>query len=165
MIKYFKSRKVKSPVRAHSTDAGIDFFIPSFQKSFQDKLCELNPHLFINDEIIKVGPNEKILIPAGIHTKFDSGNALIMMNKSGVASKLGLDVLACVIDEDYEGEIHINLVNTTLNMVDLSYDQKIVQGVLMPVKNDMPVEITSLDELYSNVSSERGAGGFGSSGN
>jgi len=165
MIKYFKSRKVKSPVRAHSTDAGIDFMIPSFTNEFKNKLCELNPHLFINDEIIKIGPNEKILIPSGIHTKFDHTHALIAFNKSGVSSKLGIIAGAKVVDSDYTGEIHLSLINTTTISVDLTYDQKIMQFILMPIKLDMPVEINSLDELYSNTTSDRGTGGFGSSGN
>lgn len=51
------------------------------------------------------------MIPSGIKMKVMPGYALVFMNKSGVGAKQQLDVLASVVDEDYEGEVHINLVN------------------------------------------------------
>lgn len=71
----------------------------------------------------------------------------------------------CVIDHDYEGEIHINLINTCENNVVIKAGEKIVQFVpfFQPIMKDV-IEFKSLDDLYKNKKSNRGAGGFGSSG-
>jgi len=163
MLEFYKSREVKSPERAHSTDAGVDFFIPSYNKELSKSINGKSFNVISNEDNIIISPGGRVLIPAGIHVKFDSGNALIMFNKSGVASKLGLTVGACVIDEDYEGEIHINMINNSNNVIKLDWNQKIVQGILIPVKPDVPKEVKSLKTLYKASKSERKDGGFGSS--
>lgn len=68
----------------------------------------------------------------------------------------------CVVDADYQGEIHINLFNSGNGSqpVCISPGEKIVQGILLPVKYDMPVNL-GLDNLYQEETG-RGAGGFGS---
>lgn len=143
-MKFCKIRDVKSPQRGHETDAGIDFFIP-------------------NDyEPVDIFPHDSINIPSGIKAKVPHGYALIAFNKSGVATKLGLDVGACVVDEGYQGEIHLHLTNTTNHFVKLEKGQKIVQFILLPV-NYEEVEEVSEEELFDSES-ERGEGGFGSTG-
>jgi dUTP pyrophosphatase len=88
------------------------------------------------------------------------GYALIAFNKSGIATKQGLIVGACVVDEDYEGEIHIHMMNVEDKVIDIIPGQKLVQFVLVPV-NYQNVEI--VNELPKRQS-ERGEGGFGSTG-
>jgi dUTP pyrophosphatase len=107
----------------------------------------------------------KVLIPSGIHAKLPENVFLKAENKSGIASKRSLIVGACVIDTDYEGEIHINLINCSNNNVILKAGEKIVQFVryFQPVMNDI-IEYNSKDELYKGTKSKRGSGGFGSSG-
>lgn len=63
------------------------------------------------------------------------------------------------------GEIHINLINTSNNTVMIKAGEKIVQFVryFQPVMNEVQ-EYESLEKLYENKNSERGSGGFGSSG-
>jgi dUTPase len=86
-------------------------------------------------------------------------------NKSGISSKRGLIFGASVVDYDYEGEIHINLINTTSNNVIIQAGEKIVQFVpfFQPYMKSA-IEYNSLDELYKGKNSSRGSGGFGSSG-
>jgi dUTP pyrophosphatase len=48
-LKLLKTREVKDPLRAHSNDAGIDFFVPKFDPDFIDQLIEKNPQLFGED--------------------------------------------------------------------------------------------------------------------
>ena len=160
-MKYTKIRNVKSPSRGTSQSAGIDFYIP-------DDWNNGNPR--------SVAPGDRLLIPSGIKVNVPSGYALIAFNKSGVASKKGLIVGACVVDEDYQGEVHLNMINTN-NPHDIFIDgayvkesgfvtvtpgEKLTQFILVPVNYANPEEVTET-ELYEELS-ERGDGGFGSTG-
>lgn len=114
---------------------------------------------------IEMLPHSKINIPSGIHVNLPNNVYLKVENKSGIASKRGLSYLASVIDYDYMGEIHLNLVNTQDLSVIIQAGEKIVQMLPMfqPNMNNVK-EYESLDKLYKNKKSARGSGGFGSSG-
>jgi len=142
---FSKVRDVKSPNRAHNTDAGIDLFIPN---DFNDKKVKV------------LKPHENILIPSGIHFNIPEGYALIAFNKSGISSKLGLMIGACVVDQEYQGEVHINLINTSDKNVEIFPGMKIIQFILIEMNYLNPVEVDFKD-LYLEKST-RGAGGFGS---
>ena len=133
-MKITKIKDVKTPTRANTTDAGVDFFIPNDYTGKTD-----------------LPPGESCFIPSGIKVNVPEGYALIAFNKSGVATKKGLHVGACVVDCGYQGELHINLTNV-----------KIVQFVLLPL-GDPAIELVEENNLYESVST-RGEGGFGSSG-
>lgn len=171
-MKYCKVRDVKSPVRAHADDAGIDFFVPRGipEKEFLEKcaITHCRPEYRVNDDNcitqIFLFPGQSVLIPSGIHVKIPTGYALIFMNKSGVASKSHLQVGACVVDENYEGECHINLTNIGDTNIGINPGDKIVQGVIVPINYSAPEEVSSLDELYAGSTSTRGAGALGSTG-
>ena len=141
-MKFSKTRDVKSPARANPTDAGIDFYIPN---DFQNTVLM---------------PGENVLIPSGIKANVPEGYALIAFNKSGVATKKSLYVGASVVDEAYQGEIHIHVTNVGKNSASIEAGDKIMQFILFPMFYDT-LEETSIDELYDSIS-DRGAGGFGS---
>lgn len=142
-MKISKIRDVKTPARGTEKSAGIDFFVP-------------------NDfETTQVLPNQSIRILSGIKANVPSGYALIAFNKSGIALK-GLQVGACVVDEDYQGEISLHLFNYTEDIIEIFPGSKITQFILLPVFYDTVEEI-EIEHLYDQVS-ERGAGGFGSTG-
>ena len=143
-MKFSKIRDVKSPTRANSTDAGIDFFIPNTEQP----MC--------------LSPGHSCFIPSGIKVNCPEGFALVAFNKSGIAVKKGLHVGACVVDHGYQGEVHINLTNVGTENITLEPGDKIVQFVLLPL-GDPKVEEVKESELYLEVSS-RGEGGFGSTG-
>ena len=82
--------------------------------------------------------------------------------KSGVATKKGLHVGACVVDCGYQGELHINLTNVSAEYQTIAAGDKIVQFVLLPLGNPV-IELVEENNLYEAVST-RGEGGFGSSG-
>ena len=66
-----------------------------------------------NNKTITINPQERILVPSGILVNFEGEpKALIAYNKSGIASKMGLSKLAEVVDQDYQGEVFVNIVNT-----------------------------------------------------
>ena len=142
-MKISKVRDVKTPIRGTANSAGIDFFVPTG----------------IHETL---GPGKSCLIPSGIKADVPENHALIAFNKSGVAVKKNLHVGACVVDEDYQGEIHINLTNVGNETVHVESGEKIIQFVLVPVTYE-DVSIVDESELF-NYTSERGSGGFGSTG-
>lgn len=144
-LKFIKTKEVKSPVRGHDTDAGIDFFIPE------------------DFETITLQPNEDVLIDAGIKVIVPEGYALIFKEKSGVATKKKLTIGASVVDSDYRGVVHLHLFNNGRNEVVLEPGDKITQGLVIPVSLCKPLEIS--EEEYNSYDTERGEGGFGSTGN
>jgi len=211
VIKFLKTRDVKSPSRAYSFDAGIDFYVPKFNKSFVKDLKEKNPKIFNketpyngmfgltgtsccnstmstsnvsynlndnNETIFKfddeegklyflLPPHSSILIPSGIHSRMSApGRALIASNKSGIASKNGLVYGAQVVDYTYQGEIHLNLINTSTSVVRIYEDMKILQFLETPIFTN-PIEVTEGESMlipvfYEGMVNDRGADGFGS---
>jgi dUTP pyrophosphatase len=145
-MKFLKIRDVKDPSRGTSKSAGIDLFIPN----------DFEPRT--------LAPGDSTLIPAGLKVNIPEDYAFIAFNKSGVSTKKHLAVGACVIDEDYQGEIHIHLYNFGKEPITLNAGDKIIQCVLLPVLYE-PVEmVQSEDDLWEGKSTERGEGGFGSTG-
>lgn len=117
-------------------------------------------------EKIIVNPGSKILIPSGIKVNLPKYIALDATNKSGIASKRGLIVGAELIDQNYQGELHINLINTDIkHSVIINAGDKIVQFLpLFIPKFTEIVEASNEKELFEGTSSTRGENGFGSSG-
>jgi dUTP pyrophosphatase len=161
MIKYSKLREVKSPSRGTAQSAGVDFFVPNDWNGGEPRA---------------VLPGDRVLIPSGLKVSIPTGHALIAFNKSGVASKTGLIVGACVVDEDYQGEVHISMINTNeekeyfadghyvkdSGIVTITPGEKLVQFLLVPI-NYAGLQELPIEELYTTETS-RGEGGFGSTG-
>ena len=170
-LKICKVRNVKTPCRAHATDAGIDFFVPEdidmVTMTEKCKVTGCQPKMvWEDDKLVRVilAPGESVLLPSGIKMKVPEGHMLQFTNKSGIASKRHLLVGANVVDTFYEGECHINLHNVGNTEQVIEAGDKIVQGILIPVKLDMVEDVGSEEILYAGSSSDRGQGGFGSSG-
>ena len=145
-MKISKLRKVKTPTRGTVGSAGIDFYVPDDYPS----------------DVGTISPGNAVFLPSGIAANVPNGHALIAFNKSGVALKKGLMVGACVVDSDYQGEIHLHLVNTSTKPVNIDAGEKLVQFLLVPV-NHCEVELVQRHDLFDE-DTERGAGGFGSTG-
>lgn len=171
-VKFIKTRDVKTPVRGTGEAAGIDFFVPNYNEDFikdfikkNDNLPLLIPIRIEDDAVyITILPQGRVLIPSGIHTYLDPGTALIAANKSGVATKTGLVFGAQVVDSDYSGEIHISVINTSNVPVVIKSGEKLIQFIHTPVILSPLEEVDreTFDKLHDK--SERGAGGFGSTG-
>lgn len=144
-MKISKIRNVKTPERGTPLSAGLDFFVPN---DFPGE------HFLL--------PGDAVNIPSGIKVKVPHGFALVFMNKSGVAVKKGLQVGACVVDEDYQGEVHLHVRNTSTDVQSIKPGEKLVQALLIPV-DYCDVEVVNADELYEE-GTQRGEGGFGSTG-
>lgn len=130
------------PGRATAGSAGMD-------------LCALLEHP------IAIRPGERALIPTGIAIALPSaGYVALVFPRSGLAVKLGITLSNCVgvIDSDYRGEIQVGLINQSESEYVVRDGERIAQMVVMPVCL-LPVEqAETLDET------ERGSGGFGSTG-
>lgn len=165
-VNFSKIRDVKLPERATSGSAGIDFFVPEFNFQFRKDFTELNRKYGskIGTQEIAIPATCRVLIPSGIKYLIPNDYALVAMNKSGIASSIGLTVGACVCDSDYQGEYIISLINTSDMPVRILSGSKIVQMLLLPVPQFdiryLPIE--DLEMVRSD--SERGEGGFGSTG-
>lgn len=144
VLRVSKVRDVKEPSRGTKGSAGLDFYVPN------------------DDDLRTIHPGSSALIPSGIVADIPQGHALIAFNKSGVATKKNLIIGACVIDEDYMGEIHLHLINAGTDTVVVKPGEKIAQFLLMPI-NMAEVECVRPGELF-DTTTERGANGFGSTG-
>ena len=164
---------VKAPVR-DAGNAGVDFFIPNynetFMEAFEAKNIDDNAFICTNADgktVVRIMPHGRANIPSGIRSFIPANVALEAQNKSGIASKYGLVYGASVVDANYQGIIHISLINTTDQSVDLPLGMKAVQ--FLPRLIDIsPIEVynnMSLDEFYKDFEfSNRGEGAFGSTG-
>lgn len=111
---------------------------------------------------IEVPGGMDLCVPTGVKTKFNDG-AFIAFNKSGVATKLKFVMGACVDDLDYQGELHMHVMNVSKNPAKVFFGMKLAQFIHVPVDLSAPVikEGISSDEFFGSTS-ERGEGAFGS---
>ena len=168
IIKFTKTRDVQLPVRGHAHDAGIDFFVPKLDEKFKDELKSKN-HYYLRfyeskgKHYFVLRPFARVNIPSGIHCQMEEpGRALIAANKSGVATKKGLIFGAQVVDYEYQGEIHISVINTSSKNAVIEEGQKLLQFLETPVFTSEIEEVDTLENLYPKGATSRADGGFGS---
>ncbi len=112
-------------------------------------------------EPLTIAPGERVCIPTGIAIGLPSPETVaLVFARSGLAIRhgLGLSNGVGVIDSDYTGEIQVGIINQSADPYTVQPGERIAQLVVMPVCLPEVVEVDSLDET------ERGAGGFGSTG-
>lgn len=164
MIAFLKTRAVKDPARRMG-DAGIDLYVPEYSKETYDKLLELNSNntVCVHDKYISVAPHEVVKIPLGIKAKFDNSMAMVIMNRSSIATNKHFDVMACVIDSSYQGEWILSMCNTSEDMQNVDFGAKITQVLPLYINNEVFIiaENMTEDEFFWERTL-RGAGGFGS---
>jgi len=112
------------------------------------------------DNPITLKPFERKLIPTGIFLEMPIGIECQVRPRSGLALKKGLTVLNSpgTVDADYRGEVGVILINLSNETVVLEDGERIAQLVFCPIT------IVKLEETSNLASSERGEGGFGSTG-
>jgi dUTP pyrophosphatase len=126
----------KLPRYGHSGDAGLDLF------SCADMVLP---------------PGEALAVPTGIQAAIPAGHVGLIWDKSGL-SLSGIHRLAGVVDAGYRGEIKVVMINLGRGDFAVSKGMKVAQMLIQPVVEIAVVEADSLDDT------ERGAGGFGSTG-
>lgn len=109
---------------------------------------------------ITIMPHETKMIPTGIAIAVPTGYMGCIYARSGLASKKSLAPANCVgiVDSDYRGEVKVALHNYSDKNQIIDVGERIAQLVIQPISLCTPVEVEELDET------DRGVGGFGSSG-
>ena len=111
-------------------------------------------------ESLTLAPGSRALIPTGLMMELPSGFEGQVRPRSGLAVKHGVTVLNApgTIDADYRGEIQVLLINLGQEDFTVERGMRIAQLVIAPVEQ---AQISWAEELSAT---QRGAGGFGSSG-
>ncbi len=111
-------------------------------------------------EPLVLGPLERAVIPTGLYIALPEGTEAQVRPRSGLAAKYGISVLNApgTIDADYRGEIGVILVNLSNNAFTVNPGERIAQMVVARYEKVEWDEVEVLDET------DRGAGGFGSTG-
>lgn len=107
-----------------------------------------------------IAPHSTVKVGTGISIALPDNSFGAIFARSGLATKKGLRPANCVgvCDSDYRGEYIVPLHNDTDEMMSIEAGERIAQLIVMPF---IPVEFEEVDELDET---ERGAGGFGSTG-
>jgi len=127
----------KIPVFAQAGDAGMDLYS-------------------IEDTVLK--PGQRISCKTGIAVKIPEGYVGLVWDKSGPSHKFGVKTLGGVFDSNYTGEYLIGLVNLGMEDYEIKKGQKIAQVIFQKV------EAPEIEEINELPQTNRGAGGFGSTG-
>lgn len=141
MTNWINIKKLSSsatiPTRANSTDAGLDLY---------------------SDEAVTLLPNSSTLVNTGIAMAIPEGFAGLIWDRSGMAVKNDVHRFAGVIDAGYRGPIKVCLYNFSDSTVQIKRGHRIAQILIQEVPDFVVQEVDDLDPT------ERGEGGFGSSG-
>jgi len=164
MIEFLLVRNVKEPIRDVNENAGIDMFIPEKDDDIVKEILDFNPKIIIEDNKMIIPPQQDILIPAGVKSKFDKNISLTAANKSGIATKKKLIFGAEIIDSSYHGEIHFHLINWSSEPQIIEFGQKIIQFIPNIISNEEHIVRRCSEDEFFTVKSNRGDGGFGSTG-
>jgi dUTP pyrophosphatase len=128
------------PTRAHPGDAGLDLYAV---------------------EAAHIGPGERWSVGTGVAVEIPDGHAGLVLPRSGIAREHGISLVNSpgLIDAGYRGEIRVLLLNNDpAETFRVAAGDRIGQLLVVPIALGDPVEAESLAE------SDRGGGGFGSSG-
>ncbi len=131
------SSSAKVPTRANNTDAGLDLY---------------------SDETVTLLPNSSTLVNTGIAIAIPEGFAGLIWDRSGMAVKNDVHRFAGVIDSGYRGPIKVCLFNFSNEVVEVKRGYRIAQILIQEVPHFVVQEVDNLE------STERGEGGFGSTG-
>ena len=132
----------KLPVLGSKTAAGADL------------------HACLDYDLVSIACHQTVKIPTGIAVEISDGYFGAIFARSGLATKEGLRPANCVgvIDSDYRGEVIVALHNDLDTNRMIENGERIAQLVILPYQ---PAVYTEVEELSDT---ERGEGGFGSSG-
>ena len=112
------------------------------------------------EESITLQPLERAMVPTGLYVELPEGCEMQIRPRSGLAAKHGITVLNSpgTIDADYRGEIKVILVNLSNTPFTIEAGERIAQMIVARYEQ---IEWQAVEELGAT---ERGAGGFGSTG-
>ncbi len=114
----------------------------------------------LGTETLTINPGMRIAVPTGLHISMPQTIEAQVRPRSGLALKYGLTVANApgTIDSDYRGEIHVLLINFGQEAIVITDGMRVAQLIFAPVLHPEIIKSDNLDET------ERGLGGFGSTG-
>lgn len=157
----------KLPTKAHAEDACFDIYADVPNEEYKYRKETTNPFggfpMFTTEEKgkgVAIQPHQTVLIPTGFATEIPHGFWGAIFARSGLASKQGLRPAqgVPVIDESYRGQWMIPLYNQSNEPQIIHHGDRICQFMLLPYFDTNLIEVDNLS------STDRGEGGFGSSG-
>ena len=132
------------------------FDLPSYATPFSAGM-DLRANL---EQPVTLAPLERSLIPTGLHIELPAGYEAQVRPRSGLAAKHGISIVNApgTIDADYRGEIKVILVNLSNDPFTIEAGERIAQLVVARHETVEWEPVSVLEE------SQRGSGGFGSTG-
>lgn len=111
-------------------------------------------------EPLTIKAGERMLVPLGFAIQIPDGWGAFVFPRSGLSFKKGITMANCVgvIDTDYTGEVKVSAVNLSDKDYTINPGDRVAQLVFLPVEKARFIQAESLDDT------DRGAGGFGSTG-
>jgi len=147
-IKFVNTSKNPDPTWAKDGDSGFDL-----RANLPDGLKEL---------VLK--PFERFLIPTGLYFDLPNGMELQIRPRSGHSFKTGLMAILGTVDFGFRGEVKVIMINLSNEAQKIEQGERIAQGVVASrISNDFGVMV-KLDSVEDLSETERGSGGFGSTG-
>lgn len=107
---------------------------------------------------IIIDPDSRVIIPTGMYISLPKFYEAQVRPKSGQSFNKGFTVYLGTVDSNYRGEIGVIVANNTNRIIEIEHGEKVAQLVIAPVSQ---VEFENVDQLDTT---ERGEGGFGSTG-
>jgi dUTP pyrophosphatase len=116
------------------------------------------------NESIEIPSGEVRLIPTGLYFDIPEGFEIQVRPRSGLAAKNSVTVLNTpgTVDSDYTGEVKVILINHGKDVFIVNHGDRIAQAVFATVLGKSIVNLNQISEINKNT--ERGSGGFGSTG-
>ena len=144
------------PVRITRLPHGADLPLPAYETAGSAGL-DLRAAV---DDPVRLAPGERRLVPTGIAIALTEGFEAQIRPRSGLALRHGISIVNApgTVDSDYRGEVSVVLINLGQAPVTVARGDRIAQMVVTPVARVTWDEVEALD------TTERGAGGYGSTG-
>ena len=127
------STNAKIPTRGSDESAGLDLYTV---------------------DSVTIPSGHRALLKTGLSMSMPKNYVGLIWPRSKLAAKMGIDVLAGVVDSDYRGEVMISLLNTGLDPVEIRTGDKVAQMIIQRHYSDMQINV--VDELDKTMRGKAG---------
>jgi dUTP pyrophosphatase len=147
-IKFVNTSKNPNPTWAKEGDSGFD----------------LRANLPEGEKEVILQPFERMLIPTGLYFELPTSYELQIRPRSGHSYKTGLMAILGTVDTGYRGEVKVIMINLNTEPQKIEQGERIAQGVVTTRVSTEFGELLELKSVGELTTTERGSGGFGSTG-
>ena len=147
-IKFVNTSDNPDPIWAKEGDSGFDL-----------RACLPN-----GEKEVILQPLDRMLIPTGLYFELPMGYELQIRPRSGHSFKTGLMAILGTVDTGYRGEIKVIMINLSKEPQKIEAGERIAQGVVASRISTEFGKLIKLESVEELSETERGAGGFGSTG-